>query len=538
MQLKYIASLLLLSLIGSLSYCQLLPFELGIRNSYSNLVNENTLITEQNEDFLISGTYNNPGKKNSVYLVKKNKAGIVRFAYAYENKDFTITGTSSCRGKNNYFLGGTISSSMPEKNQPVIIVSTDLNGTLNWARTYNSSGICHVTEILNQTDSTFLVIGNNWQEGIQNSRQLFVLQINIKGDLMKSFCITRNKFDALFGGCISKSGSIYLTGTCENKIGTSSDILLVKLNKDLTLLYSKEFGMKQTEAGLCIDVTENEEVYIGGIENAFGIGAMDGFILNTNADGSKKWMKAYGTKNNEKFSGIKVSLDKEISVFGTSFGQQGLSLNDDVLFMKTNETGDILNARLLGSLRPDLCFGFSLLNSGGYYIASETKEINENDSEIYVIRTDSSGSSTGCYQGEIGLLVNNLEPEESTILFYPGTSFISSNLNLSTLVINPKDNSVCVNISTISTGEKYTAEVSPNPVRNFAYLKLIGFEEVTPIFAVFNAVGMPVNIPQIEKKSPGNYKLDFSDQPEGVYELRISNNKTTIYKKINVVHSF
>jgi hypothetical protein len=115
------------------------------------------------------------------------------------------------------------------------------------------------------------------------------------------------------------------------------------------------------------------------------------YLIKTNASGDTLWTRTYGGTVHDEGYSVQQTSDTGYIVAGVanSFGP-----TYDVYLIKTNASGDTLWTRTYGGTVWDGAYSVRQTSDGGYIIAGATNSFG-NGYQVYLIKTDSLGRSTG-----------------------------------------------------------------------------------------------------------------------------------------------
>ena len=210
-------------------------------------------------------------------------------------------------------------------------------------------------------------------------------------------CLSQQRWQRTYGGTsgaygysvqqTQDGGYIVVGYTCSYGY---SDVYLIKTDSNGDTLWTRTYGGAYGEEGHSVRQTQDSGYIVAGITWSFG-NYTQVYLLKTNAGGDTLWTRNYGG----------MYYNEGQSVWQTSDGGY-LGVGGDVYFgdstqvylIKTNALGDSLWTRTYGGTGDDWGYAVQQTSDGGYIVAGWTFSFG-NGAQVYLIKTDSLGRSTG-----------------------------------------------------------------------------------------------------------------------------------------------
>jgi len=154
-------------------------------------------------------------------------------------------------------------------------------------------------------------------------------------------------------------------------------------------LWTRTFGGTNWDEGKSVQVLASKDIIISGFSHSFG-DWWQFYLIKTDSSGNLIWQKTYGGAYDDCCYSQEQTSDSGFIMTGwtSSFGS-GLR---DVYLVKTNAYGDTLWTRTYGGTERDIAFSVKEARDKGYIIAGQTNSFGAGNSDIFIVKTDSSGT--------------------------------------------------------------------------------------------------------------------------------------------------
>ncbi len=290
-----------------------------------------------------------------------------------------------------------------------------------WQQQYGGSGDDRMNDLLNLSDSGYLAVGfttsSDGDIAANNGGQdAWVLRIDMEGNLMWETAIGGGETDVFNAIEGTTDGGFLLLGTSfsvESELGMAhgdSDIWLVKINSEGSIVWSKFFGGSGKDVGIDLTAIGEGGYAIGGFtfsedgDFAENKGDRDACILVVNDMGDLMWSKTYGGSDEEVFNAIKFeNQSKRIIAAGFTRSDDG-DISDNKGFSDfwslqiAVETGELLKETTYGGTSSDKAIAIILLQDGEMAIVGETLSSNgqvtenQGQGDLWLIKTAMDGN--------------------------------------------------------------------------------------------------------------------------------------------------
>lgn len=336
------------------------------------------------------------------YVVKTDSLGNVLWAKTYggpaDDEAVTIKQTSDSGfiivGKTKSFGAG---------NDDLYLVRTDASGNMLWSKTYGSPYADEGADVL-QINGGFLVLGGYNDEGMD----VLLMKINDNGDTIKV-----KKYDSFIwyvpGGWgywdhgkeikQAPDGNYIIIGYTYNNSSPHNFPMYLKVDTNLNLIWFVNTNLvgANNATNSCVPTSDGGYIICGG-------GDTYPFLMKINSAGAFQWGKTYKSPSaTGAAKTIAATADGGYIMSVYSYG------NSKYRLIKTDANGDTLWTRRYGGFPPTWGGNsLTLTNDGGYLFSGQNTLSVPDSVDMLLIKTDSLGYTSSCYQYPDTILVGTL----------------------------------------------------------------------------------------------------------------------------------
>jgi hypothetical protein len=223
-------------------------------------------------------------------------------------------------------------------------------------------------------------------------RIILLLLIFIKPDLLNAqiqFQKTYSYHDLNdFFDVIQSRDSGYVTAGVTDVNMSNYDMLVVKTDKYGTVLWSKMYGGQFDDYANSIEQTIDGGYIVSGFSYSF---SGDFYLVKIDSAGGVQWSKTFGSVQYDKSYKIHQTTDGGYILTGTLYDNN--SFGSDVALIKISTNGTLQWEKIFGNpAREDRANDVKQTSDGGNIVAGYTNLNGISSKDIYIIKTDSSGT--------------------------------------------------------------------------------------------------------------------------------------------------
>ena len=208
------------------------------------------------------------------------------------------------------------------------------DGTKVWTKLLGGTGSEAAQAITTGSDGAIYVTGytNSSIDGQTNSGQedVFLTKYSADGTKVWTKLQGTNGTDYASSITTGLDGFIYVSGYAAGALDGQSnyggyDVFLTKYSPDGSKVWTKLFGSAGNDIGLALTTGNDGAIYVSGytsyeFDGNTNSGGFDAFLTKFSTDGSKVWVKLFGTSGDDRAQALTTGLDGSIYVGGYTTG--------------------------------------------------------------------------------------------------------------------------------------------------------------------------------------------------------------------------
>jgi hypothetical protein len=312
----------------------------------------------------------------------------VRFAKTYRGPNNDHASSVQQTSDGGYIVAGR-TNSFGAGNYDVLLVKTDANGNVQWAKTYGGTSADFAYSVQQTSDGGYILTGYTESFGA-GGRDIFLIKTDADGNIQWAKTYGGTHWDEARSVQQTSDGG-YIVAGYTRSFGPSwnGEFFLIKTDADGEVQWAKTYGGLGWDEASSVQQTSDNGYIVAGFTAAFGAGAYDLFLIKTYANGDVQWAKTYGGTSYDVASSVQQTSDEGYIVAGwtISFGAGDY----DAFLVKTDENGNVQWAKTYGGTYWDQASSVQQTSDGGYIVAGFTASFGAGAYDLFLIKTDANG---------------------------------------------------------------------------------------------------------------------------------------------------
>ena len=394
-----------------------------LRLSESDRLNAGHIIQSADGGYVVAGAYYIISSEVSQnFIIKYDAAGSLSW-----NKNWNV-------GYNNSRVGGVAQVTdggyvIAGDTSGVAFVSKFSSaGSLSWTTAWQGASDLKIIAATRTSDNGFILAGETYNSTNDND-DLMLMKVNADGDLSWSKIYAASSYEAVDSVIQTSDGGYMIVGNYPN--GDSVDIYALKTTSDGSVSWAKTWGSAYDDENQTIIQTTDGGYLIGGYY--YGSSGV-GFLTKLNSDGSYAWSSILGTSTKyDSISSMVQNSDGTYTVVGSTDNFQ--TDNADVIVSKFSTAGVLTSTQVLGSnIRHEMGVGITKTSGGGYAVVGTSSGM-DGYIDMMIVRMGADGLVDGC---AVAVCRTGTLTSESSTTTVTNRTFTASALSTSVTEIEPE----------------------------------------------------------------------------------------------------
>ncbi len=173
------------------------------------------------------------------------------------------------------------------------LVKVDSSGHEVWNRTYGGPDEDAAWDVVRAKDGGFVVVGRTESEG-KGSSDIWVLKVDKNGNEIWKKTFGGEKYESGRVIKATSDGNFIIAGSTESFGNGEADFYCLKIDQDGNVLFEKTFGGPKHDSAAFVAETKDGGYLFAGHTYSYGVGNSDGWLVKLDNKGRKVWDKTYG----------------------------------------------------------------------------------------------------------------------------------------------------------------------------------------------------------------------------------------------------
>jgi hypothetical protein len=342
---------------------------------------------------VVGVTYTFGMGNGDVFLMKTDEFGNVQWAKAYGGASYDYGFSVQQTSDGGYIVAGHSSSF--GGGGDFLLMKTDANGNVQWARTYGLPGWDLAGSVQQTSDGGYILVGDAWSPDGSNSN-VFLVKTNASGNIQWARTYGGTSVDIAYSVQHTSDGGYIVAGFTRSFGAGDRDVFLIKTDANGNIQWAKTYGGAYDDGASSVQQTSDGGYIVAGWTYSFGAGYQDAFLIKTDANGNVQWAKTYGGTGYDWASSVRQTSDGGYIVAGPTI--YSFTGSWDILLIKTDAYGNVQWAKTYGGTGSEWRPTVRQTSDGGYIVASWTFSFGAGGIgyDLFLIKTDANGNIGSC----------------------------------------------------------------------------------------------------------------------------------------------
>ena len=421
----------------------------------------------------------------------------------------------------------------------IMLISTDSLGNERWNKSFSGLGFGWGNNLEITSDSGFIIVGSTSTFGDPTTHDVLLIKTDSAGNQSWFQNYDSLQTAPVFGSheegydvAQTSDGGYILTGAAGG-----AEMIMIKTDSLGDILWTKKDTGLAAAVGRSIAQAENGNYLVFGSTTSPTASETLMYLVKIDSAGNKIWGQTYtwsGGNYTDGFS-VKVNNSGEYLLFGT--GIYTGNSTGEMLLIKTDTAGSVIWQKKNKIYDFSQGYDFDITNDGGYILAGKADTVSNNDLDVYIVKTDSSGTKQ--WEKTIGGSVwdwgTSIKQTNDNGFVIVGTTY-SYGSGMSDIYLIKTDSigysPPYTSIHSILT-EQIIFNIYPNPTTGRFTLE-IDLQETTNLnVRLHHITGQLISSGEIDYVI-GNYtqQMDLSKHSKGIYYMQVVTDVGVISKKV------
>lgn len=276
----------------------------------------------------------------------------------------------------------------------VWLVKYDEEGNVEWSKAYGGEGDDRAFDVEVANDGGFLVAGYSDSFNDNDEHDFYLLKTDEDGNKEWSNVYGGPQESRAYSVYPTNDGGYIMTGRSES-FGPEGDdnVFLVKTDEDGDMEWSRAYGGDEEDRSYSVIQTHDDDFVIAGRSESYSEVAYDILVLRVQNDGTLDWSRTYGGLGEDIGRDVKQKENGELVI--AAYGANAEGQDDMGYGLRLSPEGALISNTVYGGgPERDRCFSVDNTTDGGDVFGCYSENF-AGELEYYVIKTDDQGFS-GC----------------------------------------------------------------------------------------------------------------------------------------------
>ena len=284
----------------------------------------------------------------------------------------------------NLMVLGSTKSYAKNYDRDLYVAKISPQGNVIWEESFGGDRDEFAGGIAETDDGGAIVVGDTTSYG-KGYKDIYIAKLNKDGKLDSSFIVGGKKEDSAHALTRTKDGNMVLVGYRESGRAGNTDFFIMKIDQNGKKIWSQTYGGDRSDELNGVAATEDGGIVATGSTYSYNSENTDLSVMKLNADGTILWHKIYGFKYYEYGNDVTTTVDGGVMVAG---GTNTLGKGDHSAYLiALNDTGEVVWSHVYGNRGKDGVNAITRLSDGNMIAVGESDSYSR-ATKIYMIKID------------------------------------------------------------------------------------------------------------------------------------------------------
>jgi len=271
-----------------------------------------------------------------------------------------------------------------ERSESIWIMKMDSLHAIEWEQTLGGAGQDKLHDLKNVDDGGYILIGSTTSSGM-GAEDGWVIALDHDGSIQWEKTYGTVGSDVMVSVEQTTDDGFIVAGS------SGGDIWLVKLSAAGGVTWQYLYGGPGTDTARTVRQTSEGDYLVAGSTTSFGAGGTDIVIMKIDPDGTVVWSKTYGGLEDDSAADIIQTPDRGYLLIGTtySFGSDS-PLYSNIWSIKLDYRGQVEWQQIVGGSAHDVGTSITNTNDGGFILCGYSQQLG-GDYDYYLMKGSWSG---------------------------------------------------------------------------------------------------------------------------------------------------
>jgi len=299
-------------------------------------------------------------------------------------------GNSVAQTSDGGYIIASITYSYGAGNSDIWLIKTGASGVEEWSQTFGGSGQDYGQSVAQTSDGGYIITGSTYSYGAGHS-DVWLIKTDADGN---------QEWNETFGGSgedhgdsvvETSDGGYIIAGSTQSYGNGSSDVYLIKTDSSGTEEWSQTFGGSEYDYSDSVVETSDGGYIVAGSTESYGAGGSDVWLIETDSSGTEEWSQTFGGSEYDWGSSVAHTSDGGYIIAGSTYSYGAGSA--DLWLIKTDVSGTEEWNQTSGGLNYEDGLSVVVTSDGGYVITGSTVSYSVGGSDVWLLKLSDSDTT-------------------------------------------------------------------------------------------------------------------------------------------------